>query len=122
MTVPTTGTPEAPQAPTTPETPATPPTGDATPQAAPGDNVAEKYLEQLANDFIKDLPEQFRDIIPQELTPQGKIDFIRAGKAKGLFSTGQPQDGPGAATPARKAAPDYTGMNAGQLLRAGLKA
>lgn len=84
------------------------------------DSTAGTYLENLAKDFLKEVPEEFRGLIPPELTPQGKIDFIRAAQAKGLFSPAAPQNGQGAETPTRKKAPDYSGMSANELLRAGL--
>lgn len=80
----------------------------------------ETTLSELANDFIQEVPEAFRELIPAELSAKGKIDFIRKASKAGLFN-GTPQDGPGSGRPGKKQATNYDEMSTGELLSAGLK-
>ncbi|WP_427036639.1 hypothetical protein [Cytobacillus pseudoceanisediminis] len=48
-----------------------------------------KELEGVVNSLLetklKGIPEEFHDLIPGNLTPEGKLDWINKAEAKGLF-------------------------------------
>ena len=47
---------------------------------------AEKALDEIATELIEEIPEDFRDIIP-DLPPAKKIKWLNAAKKKGLFDS-----------------------------------
>ena len=46
---------------------------------------AEEALNKLLEAELKNIPEQFRDLIPEGLTPAEKLSWIAKAKEKGLF-------------------------------------
>ena len=57
----------------------------------------ENTLKEVADSFKEDIPEEYREIIP-DLPPKQQIEWVKAAKAKGLF-TAKAQDGPDSETP-----------------------
>ncbi len=77
-------------------------------------------LSGLVTDFMNELPEDMRGLIPDSLSAVEKIKLARGLIAK-VATIKTTQDGPGSETPGKKQAPDYSGMTSLEKIEAGLK-
>ena len=80
--------------------------------------AAEKTVEEIAESLIENLPEDMRDIIPN-LSPAGKIKWIRAAEMKGLFH--KQVDGLDSKKPGDKKPPDFSGLSPQAIMSRGYK-
>lgn len=81
----------------------------------------EGVLEIMLNAKLEAVPEQYRDLVPANLTPEAKLEWLATAEAKGLFtSTTQKQNTPlGEGTnPNTKQNTDINTLSPQQLLRA----
>ncbi|MBU5211065.1 hypothetical protein MHI39_20215 [Heyndrickxia sp. FSL K6-6286] len=85
-----------------------------------------KELESVVNTLLQTklsgIPEEFHDLIPENLTPEAKLDWINKAETKGLFKESkveQPVGGP--TNPSNKQKIDLDKLDTGQLLRMGLE-
>ncbi len=78
-------------------------------------------LSGLVTDFMNELPEDMRGLIPDSLSAVEKIKLARGLIAKVATIKTTTQDGPGSETPGKKQAPDYSGMTSLEKIEAGLK-
>jgi len=81
---------------------------------------ADKAIEAVANELLEDIPEDFRDIVP-DLPPAEKIKWIRNAQKKGLFNTNHKQDGPDSKRPGGKQPQDLSNLTPFELRRMGYK-
>lgn len=81
----------------------------------------ESLLGQMLNARLEQIPEDMRDIIPENLTPEAKLAWIEKASAKGLFGTGKSPETPvGSGTnPAPGAQVDLAELSPFQLLAHG---
>jgi hypothetical protein len=76
-------------------------------------------LQSVADELIKDLPEDLRDLVP-DLSPAQKISWIRNAQKKGIF--GKPStEGLDTKRPGGKVPQDLTGLNSHALIKMGYK-
>ena len=78
-------------------------------------------LSELVDDFISELPEDVKKLIPESLCAVEKLKLCKGLSRMIIEKELENMDGPGAKTPGKKQAPDYSGMTATELLEAGLK-
>lgn len=80
-------------------------------------------LETLISEMLKAkleaLPEEYRDIIPDDLSPEAKLGWIEKATAKGLFGAKKASQPIGDPTNPPKNAADLEALNPLQLLQAG---
>jgi len=80
---------------------------------------AEDALKTVAEELIQDVPEEFRDLVP-DASPGEKVRWIRNAIKKGLF--GKPSDnGPDTKRPGGKPPVDLEGMNPSEMIKLGYK-
>ena len=77
-------------------------------------------LNDIAQEFVNDIPEEMRDLIP-DLPAAQKIKWIKAATKKGLFNPSQDQNGPDTKRPGRKQAVDFEGMSPQTMMSMGYK-
>ena len=82
---------------------------------------AEETLAGIVAELVEDIPEDFRDIVP-DLPPAQKITWIRNANKKGLFTSKAPESGPDSKRPGGKPPVDTAGMSPTHLIEMGLKA
>ena len=81
----------------------------------------QQTLETVAADLLEDIPENFRDLVPN-LPAAEKIKWLREAIKKGLFSVRQVEDGPDSKRPRRADVPkNFDGMNPQQIMAMGYK-
>lgn len=82
---------------------------------------AEESLQSVVAEMVDDIPEQFRELVPN-LAPTDQIKWIRNAQKSGLFSSKAPAKSPDSKRPGSMTKPpsDYSGMSASELIRAGL--
>lgn len=80
---------------------------------------AEETLSAIAAELLDDIPEDFRDVVP-DLPPADKIKWLRAASKKGLFTKPE-ASGPDSKRPGGKSAPDYSNMTPQSKMAAGYK-
>lgn len=82
-----------------------------------------KELEGVINGLLETkltaIPEDFRDLIPGNLTPEQKLDWINKAEAKGLFSKKEQKPIGESSNPSHAQSFDLNSLNPMQLLRAG---
>jgi hypothetical protein len=78
---------------------------------------AEAELASVADGLTEEVPEEYRDMIP-ELAPAAKIKWLRAATAKGLFSKAPPE-APDSKRPNSKQTEDLTGLSPQSLMARG---
>ena len=71
--------------------------------------ASESQLTSIAEEFKKDVPEQFAELVP-DLPPGQLIPWIRKAHAKGLF-TEKTVDSPDKKRPRDKASQDLSGLS-----------
>lgn len=81
--------------------------------------AAEKELQEVANMLTEDVPEDFKDIIP-DLPPSQKIKWIKNAQKKGLFSK-QAQESPDNETPGKTTTKDFSNLPTSEKMKAGYK-
>jgi hypothetical protein len=80
--------------------------------------AAETTLQEIADEFVNDIPEDFRDIVPN-LAPAEKIKWIKSAQKKGLF-TKQNQNSPDSKAP-NKSKLDFSNMKTSEKIKHGYK-
>lgn len=83
--------------------------------------AAEATLQTIVDDLIDDVPEDFRDLIPEQLSPADKISWIRKATKANLFKQQASSSGPDSQRPRSKPDIDLTNMSPQQLIKAGYK-
>jgi ribonucleoside-triphosphate reductase len=79
----------------------------------------EAVINGLLEAKLEGVPEEFRDLIPANLTPELRLEWLAAAEKKGLFGAKKKETPVGESTnPAGKAAGDLNSMSPIQLLRA----
>lgn len=81
--------------------------------------AAEQTLQEIADEFVNDIPEDYRDIVPN-LAPAEKIKWIKTAQKKGLF-TKQTQNSPDSKTPNKGKQEIPQNMGSYDLLSMGFK-
>ena len=81
--------------------------------------AAEAALEAVVAELAQDVPEDMRDLIPAGLPAADRAAWIRAAKAKGLFTPPAPANSPDAKRPTGKPQLDLADMTPLQKLQAG---
>lgn len=82
--------------------------------------ATEQTLQEIAEEFVNDVPEDFRDIVPN-LAPAEKIKWIKSAQKKGLFTKPEKKS-PDSKTPNKSSQQiDVNNMNAHDLLSQGFK-
>lgn len=80
---------------------------------------AEESLNQIADQLREDVPEDFKEVIP-DLPPGQLITWIRSANAKGLFDP-KTKDGPDSKRPGDKKPEDLSGLSPQQMMAKGYK-
>lgn len=83
--------------------------------------ASDATLNEIAEGFVNDIPEDMRDIVP-DLPAAQKIKWIQNATKKGLFNPPQAQNGLDSKRPGSKPPENYDGMTPGEKIKAGLKA
>ena len=81
--------------------------------------AAEAALEEIASSIVEEVPEDMRDLIPAELSAAGRIKWVRAAMAKGIFGSPAGATNPDSKRPGAKAPADMSGMNPRQIMAMG---
>lgn len=78
----------------------------------------ENVINSLLESKLESIPEDFRDLIPDNLTPEAKLEWVTKAEQKGLFSKkGQKPIGE-ASNPAQAQAIDLNSLSPIQLMKA----
>ena len=80
----------------------------------------EKALASIADEMRDEIPEQFRGLVPEDLPPAKRIEWMRRATRSGLFSG--PSNGPDTKRPGGKPQTDYSGMSPQEMIEEGLRA
>lgn len=80
----------------------------------------EGVINELVEAKLADVPEEFHDLIPSNLTPEQKLSWLANAEKKGLFGSSK-KDTPvgGQTNPSSKQTVDLSQMSAMELLKAG---
>lgn len=78
----------------------------------------EGVMTSMLNTKMESISEEFHDLIPDNLSPEQKLDWISKAEAKGLFKD-KSQDPVGGATNPSGGKPDFDNMSTTQLLKFG---
>ena len=81
---------------------------------------SDQTLNDIAQTFVDDVPEDMRDLIP-DLPPASKIKWIQTATKKGLFNPQQAQSGPDSKRPGARQPENLDGMTPAEKIKAGLK-
>ena len=84
-----------------------------------GKKALEKELQSVADAMKEDVPEEFRDLIPDGLSPSGLIKWLRSAFAKGLFSPKAAADALDTKRPGEKKALDLEKLSPLQMREMG---
>jgi len=82
---------------------------------------AEKALSVIVELMKMDIPEQFRGLIPEGLSPQEKIEWMQKATRMGLFSGPALKSGPDAKRPGGKPSIEYDNLSPMQKMTLGYK-
>lgn len=80
----------------------------------------EGIITSMLNTKLESIPEEFRDLIPENLSPEQKLDWITKADSKGLFKD-KSQDPLGGATNPSGKPQDLEKLNVHQLMQGGYK-
>lgn len=80
----------------------------------------EGIITSMLNTKLESIPEEFRDLIPENLSPEQKLDWITKADSKGLFKD-KSQDPLGGATNPSGKTQDLEKLNAHQLMQNGYR-
>ncbi len=81
---------------------------------------AEQELQEVADMLIEDIPEDYKDIVP-DLSPSQKIKWLKNAQKKGLFSP-KAENSPDANTPGpSNTEADFSNMSTYEKLQHGFK-
>lgn len=81
---------------------------------------AVETLEGIVSDLIEDVPEDFRELIPEKLSAADKITWIRKAQKANLFKQ-QASSGPDSQRPRSKPDIDFNALNPVQKIKMGYK-
>jgi len=81
---------------------------------------SDQTLNEIAEQFVDDVLEDMRDLIP-DLPAAKKIQWIKAANKKGLFNPQQDQNGPDSKRPGSKRAENFEGMTPTAKMATGYK-
>ncbi|MEN2464915.1 hypothetical protein [Ornithinibacillus sp. JPR2-1] len=79
----------------------------------------EGIITNMLNTKLESIPEEFHDLIPDNLSPEQKLDWITKAETKGLFGTKKSDDPVGGLTNPSTSKTNFEDMNPMQLLAAG---
>jgi hypothetical protein len=82
--------------------------------------ASDATLNEVAQGFVDDIPEDMRDIVP-DLPPAQKIKWIQNATKKGLFNPQAAPSGPDSKRPGSKKAESFDGMNPTAMIAQGYK-
>src|SRR5699024_2610846 len=80
----------------------------------------EGIITSMLNSKLESIPEEFHDLIPENLSPEAKLDWISKADAKGLFKD-QSQEPVGGQTNPTAKQTDLESLNVHQLMQSGYK-
>lgn len=78
----------------------------------------EGIMTSMLNTKLESIPEEFHDLIPENLSPEQKLDWISKAETKGLFKDQSQEPVGGQTNPSQQEA-NLESMNPFQLLKAG---
>ena len=81
----------------------------------------ESTLHGIADDMKAELPEQYQNLVPGELSPAKQIDWIRTAHKSGIFENQKVKDGLDSKRPSNKKTQDFSDMNPIELIEHSLK-
>lgn len=81
--------------------------------------VLEGIMNSMLNTKLESIPEEFHDLIPENLSPEQKLDWITKAETKGLFGSKKSDEPVGGPTNPGPQNTDFEKMNPMQLLSAG---
>lgn len=79
---------------------------------------AVETLKSVVDELVENLPENYRDLVPADLSPEQQIKWIRKAEKSGLFIK-QVESGPGSKRPGGKQKLDLSNMKPEQMMSAG---
>lgn len=82
--------------------------------------TAEDALKSIADGLLEDVPDEFKDIIP-DLPAAHKINWIRNAKKKGLFAPKAEPNSPDSKRPGGTAPTDFKNMSPQAIMATGYK-
>jgi hypothetical protein len=80
--------------------------------------ASDATMNEIADGFVNEIPEDMRDIVP-DLLPAQKIKWIQNATKKGLFSPPQAQSGPDSKRPGAKQPENFDGMSPTAMIAQG---
>lgn len=81
---------------------------------------SEKALEEIAQGYLDEVPEDMKDLVP-DLPPLQKIHWLRNALSKGLFSGNQKESGPDSKRPSGKQVVIFDGLSNIEMRKMGYK-
>ena len=82
-------------------------------------NEAQAVLKSLAEAALNEVPEEYRELVPDKLSPQDQIIWIRKAKASGIFGGKTEKNGPDSKRPGGKAPADFEGLSPQAMMSQG---
>lgn len=85
--------------------------------------AAENTLKEVVDSLLDDIPEEYKDIIP-DLPPAEKIKWIRSARSKGIFASQAQKhsvSSPDSAAPSKQKAPNLDNMSPYEMMSMGYK-
>lgn len=82
-------------------------------------NEAQAVLKTLADAALSEVPEEFRDLVPDKLAPQDQILWIQRASKKGLFGSKEEKTGLDTKRPGGKPVSSIEGLSAQGLMAHG---
>jgi hypothetical protein len=79
----------------------------------------EGIMNSMLQTKLEGIPEEYHDLIPDNLSPEQKLDWITKAETKGLFGTKNSEEPVGGPTNPINPKTDFENMNSFQLLKAG---
>lgn len=80
----------------------------------------EGVVNNILNTKLESIPEEFHELIPENLSPEQKLDWIEKASAKGLFKDKSQEPLGGATNPTQQPI-DLDSLNVQQLMQSGYK-
>lgn len=82
--------------------------------------MAEETLQSLVDELKEDIPEKFKELVPN-LPPADLVKWIRSASKAGMFTEKAEPNGPDSKRPGGKPPTDFNNMTPQQLLSAAYK-
>ena len=82
-------------------------------------NEAQAVLKTLADAAMAEVPEEFRDLVPEKLAPQDQILWIQRASKKGLFGNKEEKPGLDTKRPGGKPASNFEGLSPQAMMSQG---